>query len=186
MKDEMIVTLYWLRDEKAIRETELKYGAYLSKIAYNILYDIEDSKESVNDTYFKAWNSMPPHKPGRLSAYLGKITRQLSIDIFRKKSRQKRQPSQYILSLSELEECIPGENITQQEIDLHLLAEAIGRYLKTLSERERNVFVGRYFFLDSISEVAAYYHMSESGAKSMLYRIRKALKSYLEQEGFEI
>lgn len=186
MKDEMIVSLYWQRDERAIQETELKYGAYLSKIAYNILYDMEDCKESVNDTYLKAWNSMPPQKPERLSAYLGKITRQLSIDIFRKKSRQKRQPSQYVLSLSELEECIPGENTTQQEIDLHLLAEAIGRYLKTLPERERNVFVGRYFYLDSISEVAAYYHMSESAIKSMLYRIRKGLKSYLEQEEFEI
>ena len=79
MKDEMIVALYWQRDERAIRETELKYGAYLSKIAYNILYDVEDSKESVNDTYLKAWNSMPPHKPGRLCVYLGKITRQLSM-----------------------------------------------------------------------------------------------------------
>ena len=98
MQDEMIVDLYWKRDESAISETERKYGRYLSKIAYNILSDLEDSKETVNDTYLKAWNSMPTHKPSVLSTYLGKITRQLSIDAFRTRNRDKRKHSEYAVS----------------------------------------------------------------------------------------
>ena len=101
MQDEMIVDLYWKRDESAISETERKYGRYLSKIAYNILSDWEASKQPVNDTYLKAWNSMPTHKPGVLSTYLGKITRQLSIDAFRTRNRDKRKHSEYAVSLSE-------------------------------------------------------------------------------------
>lgn len=186
MQDDMIVALYWQRDESAILKTEQKYGRYLSKIAYNILSNIEDSKESVNDTYLKAWDSMPPHKPHILATYLGKITRQLSIDIFRTRNRAKRQTSQYILSLSELEDCVSGGDTTQQHIDLHLLSEAINAYLYTLSTEARNTFVGRYYFMDSIKEVAAYYGMSESKVKSMLFRTRQGLKAYLEQEGFEL
>ena len=128
MQDEMIVALYWKRDEKAISETERKYGRYLSKIAYNILSDWEDSKETVNDTYLKAWNSMPTHKPGVLSTYLGKITRQLSIDAFRTRNRDKRKHSEYAVSLSELEDCISGSETTEQSIELKLLAEAINTY----------------------------------------------------------
>ena len=125
MQDERIVALYWQRDESAISETERKYGRYLSKIAYNILSDWEDSKETVNDTYLKAWNSMPTHKPGVLSTYLGKITRQLSIDAFRTRNRDKRKHSEYAVSLSELEDCISGSETTEQSVELKLLAEAI-------------------------------------------------------------
>lgn len=125
MKDETIVSLYWQRDESAIQETELKYGHYLTKIAHNILSDVEDSRESVNDTYLKAWNSMPPHRPETLSVYLEKITRQLSIDMFRKRNRKKRQASEYALSLSELEECVFGGDVTERDVEMHLLGEAI-------------------------------------------------------------
>lgn len=184
MNDDMIVDLYWQRNENAIRETEQKYGRYLSKIAYNILFDFEDSRESVNDTYLKAWNSMPPHRPNVLTTYLGKITRQLSIDIFRRRNREKRRASEYALSLSELEECVSGGDTTEQGIDLHLLAEAIDSYLGKLTPEARNTFVGRYYYMDSIREVASYYNMSESKAKSMLHRIRLGLRDYLEQEGF--
>ena len=186
MQDEQIVNLYWKRDENAIRETEVRYGHYLTKIAYNILFDSEDSKESVNDTYLKAWHSMPPQRPSVLATYLGKITRQVSIDIFRAKNRQKRQASQYTLSLSELEECVSCGNNTENQVDMHLLAEAIGRYLSQLSPEARNLFVGRYYYFDSLKEVAAYYDFSESKAKSMLHRTRIGLKKYLEQEGFKL
>lgn len=128
MQDEMIVDLYWKRDESAISETDREYGRYLSKIAYNILSDWEDSKETVNDTYLKAWNSMPTHKPSVLSTYLGKITRQLSIDAFRTRNRDKRKHSEYAVSLSELEDCISGSETTEQSIELKLLAEAINTY----------------------------------------------------------
>ena len=186
MRDDLIVELYWSRDETAILETEQRYGRYLFKIACNILCDIEDSRESVNDTYLKAWGSMPPHRPGVLATYLGKITRQLSIDIFRTKNRQKRRASEYALSLSELEECVSGGNATEREVDLHLLAEAISAYLYTLSPEARNTFVGRYYYMDALKEVAAYYGMSEPKLKSMLHRTRLGLKKHLEREGFDL
>lgn len=106
MKDDVIVSLYWKRDEQAIQVTEKKYGRYLAKIAHNILADWEDSKECVNDTYWKAWNSIPPHKPNMLSTYLGKITRQLAIDIYRKRNSSKRKKSEYTVSVTELEDCL--------------------------------------------------------------------------------
>ncbi|MGI6316885.1 MAG: RNA polymerase sigma factor [Christensenellales bacterium] len=183
MQDEMIVALYWQKDENAIRETERKYGRYLSKIAYNILSDWEDSKETVNDTYLKAWNSIPPHKPSILSTYLGKITRQLSIDAFRTRNRKKRKPSEYVISLSELEDCISSSETTEQSVELKMLAGAINAYLYTLPAEARNMFVGRYYFADSIREVADYYGVSEPKVKSMLYRTRQGLKDYLEKEG---
>ena len=186
MEDDQIVALYWQRDENAIRQTEKKYQRYLSTIAYHILADLEDSKESVNDTYLKAWYSIPPHKPNILATYLGKITRQLSIDIFRKKHRGKRMSSEYTLSLSELEECVPDGNVTDESIDLYLLAEAISIYLGTLSSEARNTFVGRCYYMDSLQEVAAYYGFSISKVKSMLHRTRIGLKAYLEEEGFEV
>jgi RNA polymerase sigma factor (sigma-70 family) len=186
MQDADIVALYWQRDESALRETEKAYGSYLFHIAYRILSDREDSAESVNDTYWKAWNSIPPHRPAVLATYLGKITRQRSIDILRTRNRGKRRASEYTRSLSELGECLSGGNTTQQETDLHLLAEAIGAYLAALSPEARNTFVGRYYFLDSIQEVAAYYGMSKSKVTSLLYRTRMGLKAYLEQEGFSL
>ncbi len=186
MQDAQIVALYFQRDENAIRQTEKKYKRYLSKIAYNILADYGDSEESVNDTYWKAWNSIPPHKPNILAIYLGKITRQSAIDIFRRRHRVKRQACEYALSLSELEDCVSGKDETVQSIDLCLLAEAIGTYLAQLPPEARNMFIGRYYYMDSIREVAAYYKMTESKVKSMLYRTRKGLKIFLEQEGFEV
>lgn len=186
MQDEMIVALYWKRDENAISETEKKYGRYLSKIAHNILSDREDSKETVNDTYWKAWSSMPPHKPSILSAYLGKITRQLSIDVFRTRNREKRKSSEYAISLSELEDCVSGSETTEQRVELKMLGEAINAYLRTLPAEARNTFVGRYYFADSIREAAGYYGMSEPKVKSMLYRTRQGLKEYLEKEGYEL
>lgn len=186
MEDEKIVALYWQRDEEAIRETETKYGRYLTKIAYNVLANWEDSQESVNDTYHKAWESMPPHRPSALSTYLGKIVREVSIDIFRRRNSGKRHGSEYAISLSELEECVSGGGTPEEAVDLRLLAEAIGAYLRTMPQEARNTFVGRYYFMDSVREVAGYCGMSESKAKSLLYRTRLGLKAYLEQEGFDL
>lgn len=186
MQDAQIVELYLQREESAIRETEQKYGPYLTKIAYNILADLEDSKESVNDTYLKAWNSMPPHKPAILSTYLGKITRQVSIDILRKRGSLKRQSSQYTVSLEELADCVPADGTPEQTVELQQLAEVIAAYLRTLSPQARCTFIGRYYFMDSIGEIADYYGMSRSKVESMLYRIRKGLKAYLEKEGYSV
>ena len=186
MDDAQIVELYWRRDENAIQKSDEKYGRYLTGIAFHILADLEDSKESVNDTYLKAWNSMPPHKPDILSAYLGKITRQTSIDAYRKRGSQKRRGSQYALSLSELEECVSGGESPEREAEAALLADSINAFLRLLPSETRHAFIGRYYFMDSTREVAAYCGMSESKLKSVLYRARQKLKEHLEKEAFSI
>lgn len=186
MQDQQIVALYWNRDESAIQATQEQYGNYLFKIAYNILADHEDSKESVNDTYLRAWYSMPPHRPSILSTYLGKITRQLSIDIFRKRNRMKRKASEYSISLSELDDCVSGGETPEDKLAAKLLGEAINQYLRRISPQARNLFIGRYYFMDPLKEVAAYCKMSESKAKSMLYRTRIGLRDHLREEGFDI
>lgn len=186
MQDEHIVALYWERNEAAIKETKNKYEPYLLKIAHNILLDLEDSKESVNDTYLAAWNSIPPQRPNILSTYLGKITRRISIDIFRRKNRYKRRASEYAISLTELGDCISNNDAPDEKMELKALADAINDFLHTLPEDARNLFVGRYYFLDSLRDVAAYCNMTESRAKSLLFRTRCNLKIYLEKEGFEL
>lgn len=184
MEDVEIVNLYWQRDEAAIDHTQQKYGAYLTKIAYNILSSTEDSRESVNDTYLAAWNSMPPHKPSILSTYLGKLTRRISIDIFRKRTREKRLPSEYAVSLTELEDCLADDATPEQALEGKQLGEAISAFLRTLPQQTRNVFIGRYYFLDSVKEVAGYCGITESKAKTLLHRTRQALRTYLEKEGY--
>lgn len=185
MQDEMIVELYWQRNESALRETEQKYQSYLQKIAYNILADLEDAKEAVNETLLRAWNSIPPHKPDILKTYLGKITRQLSIDVYRRDHRQKRVASEFTVSLDELSDIV-SDSGTSDSLDSKLLGETIDRYLQTQSYAARTAFVQRYYFNDTVREIAERQNASESKVKSMLYRTRQGLKEYLEKEGYEI
>jgi len=153
MDDRVIVELYFERNEAAIKETEKKYSSYLTKIAYNILMNDEDSKESVNDTYLAAWNSIPPQRPTVLKTYLAKLTRRISIDIFRKNNRDKRKSSEYAISLSELEEVISGSSSIDDTIEARILSESIGEFLKQLPKTERVVFVGRYYYCDSLKSI---------------------------------
>lgn len=186
MEDEQIVSLYWQRQESAISETERKYSRYLTKIAYNILSDLEDSRESVNDTYLAAWNSIPPHRPGVLSAYLAKLTRRISIDRFRYRSREKRRGSEYEISLSELGDCVSGGNSTEEAVNGKLLADAIGIFLRLQPEEYRNLFLCRYYYLDPVKEVAKNFGMTESKCKTVLFRMRQSLREYLQKEGFTV
>ena len=186
MQDEEIVALYLKREESAVWETQKKYDSYLRKIAYNILPSQEECGEIVNDTYLSAWRSIPPHIPSVLSTYLAKITRRIAIDVFRKKNRKKRQAGEFALSLSELSDCISEGNMVEGKMDETLLKESIQVYLHTLSKEARVLFIGRYFYMDSLQEVASYCNMSPSKAKSMLYRIRCGLKEHLRKEGFFI
>ena len=187
MTDSTIVELYVKRDESAISESARKYGAYLRQIAGNILGSVQDSEEVTNDTYMSAWNSIPPHHPEKLSTYLGKIARQIAIDMFRKRTAGKR-GTQYALSLSELEDCIPfaGAGNPAQETEARLLRELINDWLGMLSQDARGVFLGRYFYHDSVKTVASNYNMSESKVKSILFRARNSLKQHLENEGFSV
>lgn len=183
MEDSRIIGLYFERNERAIEETQKKYGRYLSKIAYNILANIEDSQESVSDACFKAWNTIPPSKPQSLSAYLGRIVRQNSIDIYRKKHSQKRFPGEYGQALSEIEADAVGGETVEAQTDFKLLAEKINEYLNTLPEETASIFVCRYYFCDSIKSIAEKTGYGDSKIKSSLHRTRLGLKDYLRREG---
>ena len=183
MEDSAIVQLYWDRDETAISQTQQKYGQYLMKIAVNILSDREDSQESVNDTYLAAWNSMPPHRPSLLSTYLGKLTRRISIDLFRKKTSQKRSAGEYVLSLEELADQFGGDS-PEKDLEAKALGEVIADFLEKQPGEVRNVFIGRYYYMDPVKEIARYCHISESKVKILLYRTRQGLWEHLEKEGF--
>ncbi|MCM1055891.1 MAG: RNA polymerase sigma factor [Bacteroides sp.] len=186
MEDSKIIEMYFDRSENAIRETETKYSAYLSAVSMNILNNREDCAECVNDTYLKAWNSIPPQLPPCLKYFLGKITRELSIDRLRKKRSAKRRGSEYELSLEELEECIPRGEDPAREAEVSLLAEVIGDYLRGCGGEKREVFVMRYYFCDSIADIARRLKMSDSKVKSMLFRTREGLRKHLEKEGFSV
>lgn len=184
MEDCMIVDLYWKRDERAIEETDKKYNRYLYKIACNILNNSEDTNESINDTYFAAWNSIPPNKPNVLSTYLGKLIRRIAIDIYRKKSRQKRKGDEYALSLSELSECVPDDSLLEERLEAELLSEKISEFLRDQKEETRNIFVCRYYYFDSVENIARCLGISKAKVKTVLHRTRLELKKHLEKGGF--
>ncbi|MCR5087337.1 MAG: sigma-70 family RNA polymerase sigma factor [Lachnospiraceae bacterium] len=184
MSDAELLNMYHDRDERAIQVTMRRYRSYLMKIAVQILGDEQDAEECVNDTYHAAWNTVPEKNPEVLSAYLGKIVRQKAIDRLRTRQRIKRQGTEYAASLEELSEVVAGGTMPEQEAEAALLREAIAKFVKTLPEESRTLFVGRYFYFDSLKETASYSGMSESKAKSKLFRIRCDLRKYLEKEGF--
>ena len=186
MEDAMIIGLYWDRNEEAVRQTRLKYERYLMKIAFNVLSDREDSEESVNDTYMKAWNSMPPHRPQVLSAFLGKITRELSIDLYRRRTAAKRGGSQYDVSLAELEETLSAGDQVQERAEGKLLADAISAFLMKLPRERRSMFVARYFYMDTAADIARMCGLPEGTVRSTLFRMRADLKKHLEKEGFVV
>ncbi len=186
MQDEEIVALYWERNEDAIRETARKFGAYLTKIANNILADRQDSEECVNDTYLKAWNAMPDNRPSVLSGFLSRMVRQSALDLYRRKHAVKRYASEYALSMTELEDTFRGHTDLEQEADAAALRDAINSFLRSLSPTARKVFIGRYYFFDPIRQIADDCGIAEGTAKSSLYRTRQALREYLIKEGFDL
>ena len=186
MEDAEIVALYWARNEDAITQTKAKYGAYLNRVANNILADLEDSQECVSDTLLAAWRSMPDNRPKNLRTYLGKITRQVSIDLYRRRNRMKRYASEYAISMEELGDSFTDGRTPEDELNARLLTETVNCFLRTLPDEARNAFIGRYYFFDSLQVVARYCGMSKSKCKSLLYRTRQSLKAYLQKEGFDL
>ena len=184
MDDQRIVELYWERSEQAITETQSKYGSYCYSIAYNILNSNEDAEESVNDTYNDAWNSIPPHRPSILSTFLGKITRRISIDRWRKHNAEKRGGGEMPLVLDELQECVADKKTVEQEYEKKHLSDVINSFVKSLPETEQKVFLCRYWYMDSIGSICKQFGFSESKVKSMLFRTRDKLRVVLEKEGF--
>ena len=183
MDDEKIIELYWQRDEGAISQSESKYGGLCRRVAANILASRQDCEESVSDTYLAAWDSIPPQRPDSLSAYLSKLVRRISIDHLRRSTAQKRGGTEYALSLSELAGCVSGGVDPEASMEAKRLAKTLSGFLRSLPEQERHLFIGRYYFMDSLKEAARYCGMSESKAKSMLFRIRCRLRECLTEEG---
>ena len=183
MEDIQIVDLYFARNEQAIKETAQKYGKYLFSIAYNILSSNRDSEEAVNDTYMGAWRSIPPHRPNRLSTYLGKITRRISLEKWKYFHAQKRGGGEVPLALEELSECLHGKETPEQTMELKELTRCINTFLKALPETEQRIFVSRYWYLTPIKTIARQFGFSESKVKYMLSRTRGKLKTHLAKEG---
>lgn len=183
MEDNRIVDLYWARNESAITETASKYGTYCHAIAYNILCDKEDADESVNDTYLGAWNAMPPHRPSILRSFLGKITRRISLKKWRDGHRDKRGGGQVSLALDELSECVPSSVMVEDEVIAAELSKTLNRFIANLPATERQVFLCRYWYLDTIEQISTDFGFSTSKVKSMLHRTRAKLLSHLKKEG---
>lgn len=186
MNDNKIVELYWQRKEDAIRETDLKYGAYCFAVANNILSNKEFSEECVNDTWLRAWNTIPPQRPNCLKMFLAKITRNLSFDKFKAENAYKRGGGEISAALDELKECLSDASDVESEIDIKELTSSINRFLHTLQKRESDVFLRRYFYVDSVSEIAKRYGLKKSNILVILSRTRKKLKMHLEKEGYVI
>ena len=184
MDDQSIVALYWDRSEQAIAETDRKYGAYCYSIAYHALANSEDAEESVSDTYMAAWNQLPPHRPSILATFLGKITRRISINRWKAKNTAKRGGGQITLTLEELDDCVDGKQNIERAYESHELVWAFNRFLETLPETERDVFLRRYWFFDPIADIAESFGFAQSKVTSMLYRTRGKLRKQLEKEGF--
>ena len=180
MEDFKIVDLYWERSERAISETRTKYERMLSGISYSLLRSDEDAEECVNDTYLSAWNSMPSDRPIYLGAYLSKIIRALSIDKFRSKHSKRRGGFEELCE--ELDECIPDPSSIQAQYENGQLAKAINRFIAELPEEKRVIFIRRYFYSDSVEQIAARMGFTSSKVKTSLFRMREELRQILEKE----
>lgn len=186
MEDERILDLYWRRQESAIQATDDQYGDCLLAVAQHILEDWQESEETVNDTYLKAWNTIPPDRPALLCAFLCRITRDLSIDRYRRRRAYKRLSSQYTLTLDELAECVSGGEQPEDAVDHALLAACISRFLREQTPAVRQAFISRYFFADPLRDIAARQDTTVSQVKSMLHRTRQSLRQYLQKEDFDV
>ena len=186
MEDKQIIELYWNRDHVAISETQQKYGKLCCYVAYNILHNHEDAKECENDTYVKAWNTIPPKRPSILSAFLSKITRNLAIDTYRRNNAKKRGSGEYELIADELANSLISAENVECVIDDMAIKNALNQFLEKLPAQTRKIFMRRYWYMSPIKEIATEYYMSESNVKMILLRTRNDLKAFLEKEGIDV
>lgn len=182
--DERIIDLFFARSEDAIAETAVRYGSYCAKIAGSILKSDQDTEECVNDTWLRAWDSIPPNRPRSLKAYLARITRNLAIHRWEKERAEKRGGGEIPLVLSELAECVPDTASAEDGYSQNALTDLLDRFLNGLSQEKRVVFLRRYWYNASVAEIARDMRLSESKVKSVLHRLRSELKRLLEEEGF--
>ena len=182
--DQTIIRHYWERNEEALAETAEKYGSFCSSIAENILNDREDAKECVNDTYLKTWNSIPSNRPRIFPAFLGRIVRNLSFNRYNYLRTAKRGGGQISVVLDELSECIPDRSASADLSD-NELTEAINDFIASLSVRNRNIFVMRYWYTDSVGKIASELHLSENNVSVILARLKTKLRTHLAERGIK-
>lgn len=184
MEDKWIIELYWKRSSDAIVRSKEKYGSYCFSVANNILGNIEDSEECVNDTWFRAWNAMPPHRPDSLRMFFAKITRRVSFDRFKLLSAKKRGSREIAAVLDELAECIADETDIENELIAKDLGECIRLFVRSLPNREGDIFLRRYFFTEPIEKIACEYGLTANNTAVILSRTRSKLKDHLIKEGY--
>ena len=183
MEDAAIVDLYWQRSDMAIAATDEKYGTLCRSLSHNILASREDAEECVNDTWFRAWNAMPTERPHVLATFLGRITRNMAISLFRSKSRVKRGGGELPLALDELNDCIPSDLDVARSYEIKEFQQAVGSFVASLAETDQKVFVARYWYMTPVKEIARRLSLSESKTKSILFRLRNQLRDTLKEEG---
>ena len=184
MNDSQIIALYWERNEDAIRVTDQVYGPRLFAISDRLLHSRQDAQESVNDTYLKTWDTVPPQRPVYFFAYLAKICRNFSLARIQWNTAAKRN-AEVIALTREMEECIPDRSI-ERSLEGEELGELLNAFLESISLENRRIFLRRYWFSDSVQEISDRYHISQSKVKTQLHRTRKKLKEFLEQEGITV
>ena len=182
MEDEKIIQLIWDREEQGLKELSDKYNNYCHSISCRIVHDEEDARECVNDTWFQAWRTIPPTIPNNLGAYLARITRNLSLNRYRRAHQKKREADRVAVCLDELQECVSGGVSPERMAEQSYLGQVISDFLRGLPKEERIMFVRRYFYMDSVAEVAEYFGCSESKVKTMMFRCRKKLQEILIRE----
>ena len=184
MEDRQIVDLYWARSERAITETDKKYGRYCHYIAYQILSDDLDAEEIVNDTYLKTWNTVPPKYPDPLKTYVGMISNQLALNRYDEKTAAKRGGGKMPLIFHELDECLADEEESIDIAEAVVLRDLLNRFIWSLPKKTRNIFVRRYWYASSLAEIAEEYGMKESAVAMLMFRTRQKLREFLQKEGF--
>ena len=184
MEDKKIIELYFERNEMAIQETEDKYGHYCFTVAYNILFNREDSQECVSDTWHTTWNLIPPNRPNKLKFYLAKITRGIALNMFRKLNAEKRGGLETDLVFEELENALASADDPQKDFEASELKGFINSFLKKQPERERKLFIRRYFYMESVKKIAKQFNLTESNVSVILNRVRTSLKKELVEEGY--
>ena len=186
MEDEEIIQLLWDRKETGLESLSEKYGKYCFSVSCRIVNNEEDAKECVNDTWFRAWNSIPPHQPENLAGYLAKIARNLAMSCYKKQHRKKRGGDNVTMALDELSDCVSDGKRVEERMEQRELTNAIAVFLRGKDELKRNIFIQRYFYLVEVKEIATHFQMKENTVKSILYRLRKELGKYLQKEGIYI
>ena len=186
MNDSQIIALYFSRDQRAIEETAAKYGNYCYSITHNILQDKEDAEEAVSDTYLALWDAIPPHKPVMLRTFLGKIARRTALKKWEKNCTQKRGGGEVALALEELSEYLSDGNTPETAIETAELTKTLNEFLRKLPKVERQIFLCRYWYLDSIADIAERFGFTQSKVKSMLSRTRMKLRNVLTKEGITL